>query len=177
MQFQEFRWKNPVALLLFLIAIALAIVPVRAKADLANIPISFLLSKTTLLHVHYDVNADGSYTERGEIRMTILAGQKSQFNTLIPVGGPSFSVGRAGKRKVEILEAYTLKKNGAHINAVPFNQQEGANETEDDEYSTKDALDPKTLAFRSVEVGDDLVYAYKAIQSEPPLQNNVVINY
>lgn len=175
MQFQEFRWKTPVALFLFLTAIVLAIVPVNAKADLVNIPISSLFSKTKLLHVHYDVNADGSYTERGEIRMTILTGQMSQFNTLIPVGEPSFSVGRAGKRNVEILEAYTLKKNGAHISAAPFSQQEG--ETDDDEYSTKDALGLKTLAFRSVEVGDDLVYAYKAIQSEPPLQNNVVINY
>jgi hypothetical protein len=128
-------------------------------------------------HVHYDVNADGTYTETGEIEMSVLNQQGVLRSKNMPVGMRNSAMGK--KRDVEILSAYTLKKNGEHIQAIQSGPADaaGAGASDPAQMPAYIRTQLKFVTFQQVEVGDTLVYSYKVIQQEamaPP--HNVVLN-
>lgn len=128
-------------------------------------------------HVHYDVNADGTYTETGEIEMSVLNQQGVVRSKNIPVGMRNSRLGK--KRAVEILSAYTLKKNGEHIPAIQSSPADaaGAGASDPAQMPADIRAQVKFITFQQVEVGDTLVYSYKVIQQEPMAPpHNVVLN-
>lgn len=128
-------------------------------------------------HVHYDVNADGTYTETGEIEMSVLNQQGVVRSKNIPVGMRNSALGK--KRDVEILTAYTLKKNGEHIQAILSGSADaaGAGASDPAQMPAYIRTQLKFITFQQVEVGDTLVYSYKVIQKEPMAPpHNVVLN-
>ena len=74
-------------------------------------------------HVHYDVNADGTYTESDEFAKAVNSDQDVSMSRMYEAGleisGASMLGISEGKDKdINILSAYTLKKNGAHVDAI-----------------------------------------------------------
>jgi hypothetical protein len=128
-------------------------------------------------HVHYDVNADGTYTETGEIEMSVLNQQGVLRSQNIPVGMRNSGLGK--KRDVEVLSAYTLKKNGEHVEAIQSSPADatGAGTSDPAQMPAFLQMQLKYLTFQQVEVGDTLVYSYKVIQKEPlSPPHNIVLN-
>jgi hypothetical protein len=128
-------------------------------------------------HVHYDVNADGTYTETGEVAMTVLNQQGVVRSKNIPVGMRNSGLGK--KREVGILSAYTLKRNGEHVQAMQSSPADAAGSGASNPAQMPDYIGTqlKFITFQQVEVGDTLVYSYKVIQQEPMFPpHNVVLN-
>lgn len=127
-------------------------------------------------HVHYDVNADGTYKESDELAMTVLNEQAVQMSKQMPIGMPNMFMA-AENRDVEILAAYTLKKNGEHIDAKPVNQPGmGVPASGVTPILAFSQMPIKYFAFQKVKIGDSLVVSYKVIQKKPIFPNNIVIN-
>jgi Domain of Unknown Function with PDB structure (DUF3857) len=159
--------RRSVPSIVALITTTLLILPFQATAEgsatlKAGIPIGY-----KEYHVHYDVNADGTYTESDELAVTVLTDQGVLQSKNWPVGIRNSGLGMSRNRDVEVLTAYTLKKNGEHIDAIQPN--------------AKDGSDGETLsvipivAFQQVEIGDTLVFSYKAIQKEPIIANHIAL--
>lgn len=129
-------------------------------------------------HVHYDVNADGTYTEQDDIAMVVRGEMGVRISGQMPVGmsnGPLTGSGPQEREKdLELLAVYTLKKNGERIDAIPFKpQQQGA-------AAAMPALPfpqikVKMMSFQKVEIGDTLVMSYKVILKKSAFPQNVVI--
>ena len=124
-------------------------------------------------HVHYDINADGTYTESDELMMTVLTESGVQKSKQKPFGIDNSGLVIPSKRSVEILSAYTLKNNGRQINAIHLNSSEVMGEAS----RNPNLSQVKFVSFKDVEIGDILVVSYKAIQQAPAIPNNVVINH
>ena len=120
-------------------------------------------------HVHYDLNADGTYTELGEIIISVLTEQGVRFSKRMPFGIPNVPNDKT-KRDIEILKAYTLKKSGEHIDAIVVHQEESS------QTDNNNGLAIPHVAFQGVKVGDALVVSYQAVQREPELANGIIIN-
>lgn len=128
-------------------------------------------------HVHYDVNADGTYTETGEVAMSVLNQQGVVRSKNIPVGMRNSAMGK--KRDVEILSAYTLKRSGEHVQAIQSNSDDaaGAGASDPAQMPAYIRTQLKFITFQQVEVGDTLVYSYKVTQKEPMAPpHNIVLN-
>lgn len=125
-------------------------------------------------HVRYDVNADGTYTERDEHAMIVLNDMGVQASGKMPVGIPNGLIIREQEREVEILNAYTLKKNGERINAIPLKPQPQGTPGS----SMPASLLPtqvKMMSFQKVEIGDTLMVSYKVLLKKSAFPNNIVI--
>ena len=128
-------------------------------------------------HVQYDVNADGTYTETYQIAKPVRTEQEVMQFRQMPVGTPHSFLGIGKERKVEVLTAYTLKKNGDHIPAIWRDRKSDSSGPVNADL-TKPAprqLQLKSIAFQKVEVGDTLVFSYKVIKNEPDFPNNIAI--
>ena len=165
---------NSIALIVFI----LSIFPLQATADESKAASFINPTKFKQYHVHYEVNADKTYTELNELTITVLTEQGVQLSQQMPIGMPNFALGKsANNRDIEILNAYTLKNNGSHIDAVQSNPQGriGAAANSVLPAPIIPLLQMKSVEFQNVEVGDNLVVAYKVIQKESVLPNNVII--
>ncbi len=153
--------------LVALIISALLILPLQASAEggatlKAGIPIGY-----KQYHVHYDVNADGTYTESDELAVSVLTDQGVLQSKNWQVGMRNSGLGMTRNRHVEILTAYTLKKDGEHIDAIQPVAQSGIE-------GNSSGVAP-IVSFPNVEIGDTLVFSYKVIQKEPILPNQIVL--
>jgi len=131
-------------------------------------------------HVQYDVKADGTYNETYQLALTVLTEQGVLQSQQKPVGMPhSFiqAIQTSQKRDVEVLSAYTLKKNGNHIEAIPSNPRNGNGSPASGVMPIPPNLRAqiKFIAFQKVEIGDTLVFSYKVIRNKPDFPNNIVI--
>jgi hypothetical protein len=143
-----------------LITYALLISPASAEVDAAlkaGIPIGY-----KQYHVHYDVNADGTYTESDELAVSVLTDQGILQSKHWQVGMRNSGIGMTRNRDVQLLTAYTLKKNGEHFYVIQPNEGNPSGAA-------------PIIAFPDVEIGDTLVFSYKVTQKEPIIPNQVVL--
>ena len=108
----------------------------------------------------YDVNGDGTHVETHEWALKVLAEQGIE-------SANSTSVSYSERlQDAEILEAYTLKKDGRRLDAPASNYQTEGGEG-------KNGADPmfsdqktKSVVFPDVAVGDTVVFSYRIVQKE-----------
>ena len=107
-------------------------------------------------HFDYDVNKDGSFTERHEVIMRLLTQQALQ---LMRQGSVAYS---EGAQEGDLLEAYTLKANGTRID-VPREKYLISSSSQ----AGLDALHVKSAVFQNVEVGDEVGWTTTLKQNTP----------
>lgn len=127
-------------------------------------------------YVNYELRGDGTYSERNEFEMKILTEGGLPLTKQLLIGLPNHPIDRS-RRDVEVLNAFTLKRNGERVAAVTrevqaFPDFQGAP-------PAKSFPQPrqKAISFPGAEVGDTLVWSYKVMQKEPFLANQVVIEH
>jgi hypothetical protein len=127
-------------------------------------------------HVHYDVNADGTYTNSDELALTVLTEQGVIQSGQMPIGLRNAGMSMGNNRDIEILTAYTLKKSGEHIDAVQLSQNNGTvGAAGTMPMPAPRQMQLKFIAFQNVEIGDTLVLSYK-IQKEPISAHDIVLS-
>ncbi len=125
---------------------------------------------------HYDVNADGSYSESVDLVITVLTARTVEMSRRMPVGMRSVTTD-PGNADSSILTAYTLKKSGEHIAAAPASPSAGLGSVASDVLPMLMPFSPTIfITFQGVEIGDALVVSYKTIQKKAAIPNNIVIN-
>jgi hypothetical protein len=116
-------------------------------------------------HASYDVKTDGTCTELHEIVMNVETEEGILLAKHFPIGAPS-RIFRIGKRDLDVLAAYTLKKNGQHIDAIRLSPQNGKLPSTADIKPMQAVAREKLVSFQDVAVGDNLIFSYKVIQKE-----------
>jgi TPR repeat protein len=126
-------------------------------------------------YVHYDVKGDGTYSEVNEVVMNVDTEEGIQLSKRFYVKMPSM-VFDFSKIDVEVLTAYTLKKNGQHVEAIwsDHHDEELANAGNVMQSATYAPL--KMIEFKDAIVGDALVFSYKVVQKEAVSPGNVAIS-
>ncbi len=137
--------------------------------EVQNIPISGPFHYQEY-HVHYDVNADGTYKESVELRMTIMNEKGVEKSRNKPLGIPNSGWMIPGTRMVNIVSAYTLKKDGRRLDATQVQPAAGAAP-----YANPLFAQAKVMSFPDAEVGDTLVASYTVDQKMPLFPNNIVL--
>jgi len=117
-------------------------------------------SKYVKMHVHFDVNADATYTESVEYALKLLDKQGVDgVNTQSVSYSNSLS-------DMKVVAAYTVKKNGKRIDVSKDNFQVETNSGENGASPLISDIKTKTVVFPDVDVGDTIVFSYKLIQKE-----------
>ena len=177
MHFQEHRVScSTVSGVIALFTSVLLALSVCAEAAETSPPQFSSPFRNKQYHVHYDVNADGTYTEQDELAMIVLNEMGARISGQMPVGMPNGPTIGPQEREVEILGAYTLNKNGERINALPWKPQQQGAVGSTMPVSPFPQMQVKMMSFQKVEIGDTLVVSYKVIQKKSAFPNNVVIN-
>lgn len=143
----------------FLVALALVIFSVL-KFDIAaadDKPEPFTgFTKYEKYHSDYAVNADGTHTETHEVAMAVLTDEGIDSANTENI---SYS---EGLESLEILSAYTLKKDGRRIDVPAANIQEhSALESGGPMFSD---IKTKSIIFPDVAAGDKVGYSYRLTQ-------------
>jgi transglutaminase-like putative cysteine protease len=123
-------------------------------------------TKYVWYRAHYELNSDGTHVETQSWALKVLS---DQGITEANQESVSFS---DRLEKVEILEAYTLKKDGRKIPVPATNFQEQANIGKGDAAPMFSDIRTKTVAFPDVAVGDTVVLSYKLTQKEATFPGN-----
>lgn len=154
----------------------LATLPVQAfaagESSLFKPPFEF-----KRFHVQYNVNSDGTFTELQDAAITVLTEQGVQSSQQMLVATQDMLLMPVPDREIEVLDAYTLKKNGERIAATPADPsprivlRSGAPTV-----SGAFQMQTKFLAFQRVEIGDTLVTSYRASQKKPAFPDNFVVD-
>jgi transglutaminase-like putative cysteine protease len=131
-----------------------------AKQDFAG------YTKYAWYHAHYDVNPDGTHVETISWALQVLAEQGVER-----AQEASISVSDR-LEKMEILSAYTLKKDGRKINVPPNNFQDETNTGKDNASPMFSDIRTRTVAYPDVAVGDTVVLSYKLTQTEATFPGN-----
>jgi len=127
-------------------------------------------------HIHYELNGDGTYKEIDEIAMTVLTNQGVEMSRLMPIGMPNMPMS-TNDRNVEVLTAYTSKKNGERIDATPQSPPTAMGmPTSGVSASVFAPMKMKVLAFQQAQIGDTLVFSFSASQNKPVFLNNIILN-
>lgn len=146
-----------IAMTMLLLSVTVAIAEPMAEADL---PLRYTSWQITI-----DLNADGSYVETQSWSGTILKDAALESNKRASV---TFSTSVA---KGEILEAYTLKKDGKRIDAPKSSYQVSI----DEGYNNASPLfsDETTISvvFPDLAVGDSMVFSSRVVNSEGMFPN------
>ncbi len=160
--------RNAMGIITLFVAVMLSGLSVGAHATGGAMPVPQFQHPFAFkqYHVHYDVNADGTYKEQGDFAITVLNEQGVQLARQMPVGMQNMPM-FVTDQNVEIATAYTLKRNGEHIAAIPVNSAPVAGVV---------PAQMKVFAFQQVEIGDTLVLSYQAMQKRPIIPNNVVLD-
>src|SRR5271167_2297676 len=125
-----------------------------AKKDFAG------YTKFVSYHAHYDVNPDGTHVETQSWALKVLTEQGVAEAQQAPV---SYS---DRLETMEVLSAYTLKKDGRKINVPPTNFQDETNTGKGTTAPMFSDIRTRTVAFPDVGVGDTVVLSYKLTQKE-----------
>ena len=136
-----------------------------ARADEAKKPFAGY-TKYTWYHAHYDVNADGTHVETQAWALQVLAEQGVAQAQQASV---SFS---DRLQTMEVLSAYTLKKDGRKIEVPKTNFQDQTNVGKGDAAPMFSDIRTKTVAYPDVAVGDTVVLSYKLTQKEATFPGN-----
>lgn len=158
--------------IIMLTAASVLIMPQLSSAAENNAATNGPPVRMTQYHIHYDVNPDATYTELGEVQTTILNDMGVLMSNRMPIGMPNTPVN--GKRNVEILTAYTLKKNGQQVPATQVDPKKLENGVPGSA-TPSSSIEIKILAFEKAEIGDTLVVSYKITQKDALPQKNIVL--
>ena len=120
-----------------------------------------LRSKVNRYREVYTINPDGSFTETHEIVATVL---KEKAIESMKQSSVSFST---AIQKAEVIEAYTQKRDGRKVYSPKSNYQVETNGGRDGGAPIFSDQTTMTVVFPDVEVGDELVFAYRLVASEP----------
>ena len=152
-----------------LMAFALAAIPGHAATQPAAPAISDPF-RLKVNHAHYDVKADFSYTEHDEVQLVVLNPAGIQMASRLPVGIQNMPMTDAiSNREIQILETYTLKKNGQRIPAQTTSAPVGLP-------LPPNMANAKWLSFPNAEVGDTLFISANIIQKEAMLPGNIILD-
>ncbi len=112
-------------------------------------------------HGTYDVEADGRVTETVVHRFQVLQeGRLEQFKVYSYSYSTSIQTG-------EVLEAYTLKKDGRHIPVPAANYQTQINQGRGQAGPAFSDRTRVSVVFPDLAVGDSVHIAYKLVEREP----------
>jgi hypothetical protein len=150
------------------------VAPAPAAASKSTLPRPEEPYSMKKYHVHYDVREDGTYLELDEVVMNVETEAGIQMASHFPLGMPKMGY-KIGKRDVEVLAAYTLKKSGQHIEAIGLNPQAKNFPAASDPVLMQPSAQAKMVAFQDVDVGDNLIFSFKVIQTEAPSPGNVAL--
>jgi len=131
-----------------------------AKQDFAG------YTKYPWYHARYDVNPDGTHVETQSWALKVLSDQgiaEAQQQSV------SFS---DRLETLQILSAYTLKKDGRKIDVPATNFQDQANTGNGNAAPMFSDIRTRTVAFPDVGVGDSVVLSYKLTQKEATFPGN-----
>lgn len=117
-------------------------------------------------HAHYDVNADGTDVETESWALKVLSEQGVANAQKASV---SFS---DQLQKMDVISAYTLKKDGRKIEVPATNYQDETNTGKGTATPMFSDMRTKTVAFPDVGVGDTVVMEYKLTQHEATFPGN-----
>lgn len=146
----------------------------RATANEAEISPAGNAFSYKKYHVHYDVKADGTYTEVNDVVVSVDTESGVQMAQQVPFGVPNIGL-KLGKRDVDVLFAYTLKKSGQRIEAIRIKPQDVKLPSSDNIMLAPAYAQAKMIAFQEVAVGDNLIFSYKVIQKEAASPGNVAL--
>jgi hypothetical protein len=127
-----------------------------ASAQTADVP-----TRMESYQAAYEINADGSSTESQKWAMTILRPEALANAKEAEI---SFST---SMQKGEIVEAYTRKKDGRHLEVPKGNYQVSTNGGTEGASPIFSDITSITAVFPDVEVGDTVVFAYRIVQTTP----------
>ncbi len=144
------------AIMSLLVAISV-LTPTAARADVAKpAPYSGIL-KFEKFNDDFFVNGDGTFTETSSAQIKVLTDAGLQAANEVDV---SYSEGLGS---LEIISAYTLKKDGSRVDVPAENIQErAAVATGGPMYSD---IKTRVIIFPDLEVGDSVGYSYKLTQT------------
>jgi transglutaminase-like putative cysteine protease len=152
-----------IVLLIAAAAALLTSLPARAddaKKDFAG------YTKYVWYHAHYDVNLDGTHVETQSWALKVLSEQGV-------AGAQTAQVSFSDRlQTMEVLSAYTLKKDGRKINVPPTNFQDETNTGKGTAAPMFSDIRTRTVAFPDVAVGDTVVLSYKLTQKEATFPGN-----
>src|SRR5208282_823084 len=123
-------------------------------------------TKYAWYHTHYDVNPDGTHVETQAWALKVLSEQGVSEAQQMPITYSN------QMEKLEILSAYTLKKDGRKIEVPPGNFQDQANTGKDEAAPMFSDERTMTVAYPDVAVGDSAVLSYKLTQKEATFPGN-----
>jgi transglutaminase-like putative cysteine protease len=139
--------------LTFLLFIQSALASTEKAQDIA--------SRFTNYSTSYTINEDGSFTENTTWSIKLL---KKQAVVEAKQASISYST---SIQKAEVLEAYTLKANGKHVNSPKDNFQITASGGKDKSKAIFSDRTTLTVVFPDVEIGDTVVFHYRLTATEP----------
>ncbi len=160
-------WRGA-ALLIMLAAASAGADPQPASPDSLGPPGPPMRVK--LEHIKVEVGPDFSFTEQTERRIELLSMQGVQMSRMMAVGLPDapFPNVMHPRGGIEVISAYTLKKNGQHVSATPT-QAPALPPGMAPPPGVKNIMDDaKWLSFQQAEVGDVLVISYKGTYKGVP---------
>src|SRR5258708_34649155 len=148
--------------------IAATAVPLTLTSARADDPKNQFAGYTKYLwyRAHYDVNADGTHVEKQAWALKVLS---EQGVAEAQQGSVSFS---DRLQTLEILSAYTLKKDGRRIDVPKTNFQDEANVGKGDAAPMFSDIRTRAVAFPDVAVGDSVVLSYQLTQKEATFPGN-----
>lgn len=166
------------SLVLIVMAASLLITPLPASAAESKPVLPAPSFRIKLYHVHYAVSPDGTYTELDETQSTVLNSDGLRFSQRMPIGGPHGLMPPIyGTSELEVLAAYTLKKNGQKIPAAPIQPPGQFGIASSVQMAVPRAeMNVKWMAFPNAEIGDILVVSYKITNKNPLLPNSLILD-
>ncbi|MES1988115.1 MAG: DUF3857 domain-containing protein, partial [Pseudomonadota bacterium] len=120
-----------------------------------------IASRFTNYSTNYTINEDGSFAENTTWSIKLL---KKQAVLEAKQASISYST---SIQKAEVLEAYTLKANGKHVNSPKDNFQITASGGKDKSKAIFSDRTTLTVVFPDVEIGDTVVFHYRLTATEP----------
>ena len=117
--------------------------------------------RATRYSVRYELNDDGSYSDSHVMAVKMLTDKAAQdFKQQSVTYSTSI-------QKVEVLEAYTLKADGRHIDVPKGNYQSETNAGLDKAAAAFSDWSTLTLIFPDLAKGDTKVFSYRVTASKP----------
>jgi transglutaminase-like putative cysteine protease len=140
---------------------ACALATVLAAAGAHAVPNDELQWRVSRYSVKYELNDDGSFADTHVLSVKLLSDKAAQS------GKESTVTYSTSVQKVDVLEAYTLKADGRHVDVPKGNYQVESNSGLDKGAAAFSDWSTLTLVFPDVAKGDTKVFSYRITATQP----------
>lgn len=140
-------------------ALLMAVFVVPAYAESEATP--ELSGRVEHYYISYSLNADGSHVESYDWAKTVLK------EPAVAAAKQTSITYSTSIQNAEVLQAYTRKPDGRHVDAPKSNFQLEVNSGKDKDAPVFSDMTTLTVVFPDVAVGDTVVFAYKLTQKQP----------